>query len=65
VLKEAYEPVEEGHITHSDLRDFLFTNPAQFFGEANLNFFKGTSVEDAVSGLLRSPRPEAPKGARH
>jgi len=52
VLKEAYEPVEEGLITRDDLRDFLFTNPAQFFGEANPDFFKGTSVEAAVSRLL-------------
>jgi len=52
VLEEAYEPVEDGLITHDDLRDFLFTNPAQFFGEANRDFFKGTSVEGATVRLL-------------
>ncbi len=51
VLKEAYEPVEDGLITRDDLRDFLFTNPARFFGEANPDFFKGTLVESAAKGL--------------
>lgn len=52
VLEEAYEPVEEGHITRDDLRDFVFTNPVQFFGEANRDFFNGTSVEGAANRLL-------------
>jgi len=58
VLEEAYEPVEDGLITHDDLRDFLFTNPAQFFGEANRDFFKGTSVEGATVRLLATPARE-------
>ncbi|HVN28728.1 MAG TPA: hypothetical protein VMT64_09600, partial [Candidatus Binataceae bacterium] len=64
VLEEAWEPVAEGKMTREDLRDFLFVNPARFFGEANPNFFRGTSVEDAVGELLRSPRPEEPKRVR-
>lgn len=55
VLEETYEAVEEGKITREDLRDFLFTNPAHFFGDANPNFFKGTFVEDATQRLLTTP----------
>ena len=55
VLKEAYEPVEEGLMTLDDLRDFLFTNPVKFFGEANPTFFRGTSVESAAKRLLGEP----------
>jgi predicted TIM-barrel fold metal-dependent hydrolase len=58
VLLEAYEPVAEGLITHDDLRDFLFANPAQFFGEANRDFFKGTPVESAAKRLLATPAIE-------
>jgi hypothetical protein len=59
VLKEACGPVDEGRITREDLRDFLFTNPVQFFGEANPNFFKGTSVEGAAEKLLASSPQES------
>jgi predicted TIM-barrel fold metal-dependent hydrolase len=59
VLGEAYELVEDGLVSETDLRDFLFTNPAQFFCGANPHFFKGTVVEGAVRDLLATPAPEA------
>jgi predicted TIM-barrel fold metal-dependent hydrolase len=61
VLKEAYEPVDEGQITRDDLRDFLFANPTRFFGEANGSFFKGTSVEGATMGLLATSARKSPE----
>jgi hypothetical protein len=63
VLKEAYEPVEEGRITRDDLRDFLFANPTWFFGEANRDFFKGTSVEGATTKLLATSAGKLPRAS--
>lgn len=54
VLPEAYEFVENGLMTEDDFRDFLFTNPVRFWGEANPNFFKNTSVEKEAAALLAS-----------
>jgi hypothetical protein len=59
VLGEAYELVEDGLVSETDLRDFLFTNPARFFCGANPHFFKGTVVEGAVRDLLATPAAEA------
>jgi predicted TIM-barrel fold metal-dependent hydrolase len=52
VVPEAYELVEEELITNEDFRDFMFTNPVRFWGEANPNFFKGTRVEKEAASLL-------------
>ena len=52
VLGEAYELTDEGKITAEDFRDFVFTNPVQFWGEANPDFFKGTAVEDQAARVL-------------
>ena len=52
VLGEACELVDDGLISESDLRDFLFTNPVQFFCGANPDFFKGTRVESAAKTLM-------------
>jgi len=52
VVPEAYELLEEGLITGGDFRDFMFTNPVRFWGEANPNFFKGTRVEKEAATLL-------------
>jgi predicted TIM-barrel fold metal-dependent hydrolase len=52
VVPEAYELLEEGLITGEDFRDFMFTNPVRFWGEANPNFFKGTRVEKEAAALL-------------
>ncbi len=52
VLPEAYELVEKGLMTDADFRDFVFTNPVRFWGEANPDFFKGTAVEKEAEALL-------------
>ncbi len=52
VVPEAYELVEDGLITEEDFRDFMFTNPVRFWGEANPNFFKGTAVEKEAAAVL-------------
>lgn len=52
VLPEAYELVEEGLMTGDDFRDFVFTNPVHFWGDANPAFFEGTAVEKEAAALL-------------
>jgi predicted TIM-barrel fold metal-dependent hydrolase len=59
VLPEAYELVEDGLITDEDFRDFMFTNPVKFWGEANPDFYRGTVVEAAAVALLGATRREA------
>lgn len=54
VLPEAYELVEDGLISESDFRDFVFANPVHFWGDANPDFFKGTVVEKEAAALLSS-----------
>ena len=54
VVPEAYELVEEQLITDDDFRDFMFTNPVRFWGEANPDFFKGTRVEKEARAVLDS-----------
>jgi hypothetical protein len=54
VVPEAFELVEDELITEADFRDFMFTNPVRFWGEANPDFFKGTRVEKEARGLLSS-----------
>jgi predicted TIM-barrel fold metal-dependent hydrolase len=56
VVPEAHELVEEGLISEDDFRDFVFTNPVRFWGEANPNFFKGTAVEKEAAALLGEKR---------
>ena len=34
-LPEAYKPVEEGHITEDDFRDFVFANAVRLWGTQN------------------------------
>ena len=52
VSEEAYEAVEQGLITREDFRAFVFTSPAELWTAVNPDFFKGTSVEGAVTKLL-------------
>jgi len=59
VLPEAYELVEHGLITDADFRDFMFTNPVTFYGEANPRFFEGTRVEKQASALLKAQAASA------
>jgi hypothetical protein len=48
VVPEAYELVEDGLISEDDFRDFMFTNPVHFWGEANPNFSKGPCGKSAA-----------------
>jgi hypothetical protein len=57
VLEEAYELVEHGVITSEDFREFTFANPARFWAESRPDFFKGTTVADAVAAEIGSPAP--------
>jgi predicted TIM-barrel fold metal-dependent hydrolase len=45
VLEEAYELVEDGHITAANFREFTFSNVVQLYRGMNPDFFKGTVVE--------------------
>ncbi|MGH7865851.1 MAG: amidohydrolase family protein [Candidatus Binataceae bacterium] len=66
VVPEAYELVEDGLITEDDFRDFMFTNPVRFWGEANLHFYDGTVVEKQAGALLGSTRTQSaePRAAK-
>jgi predicted TIM-barrel fold metal-dependent hydrolase len=52
VLEEAWEMVEHEWITEADFRDFVFTNPVEFFTRQNPSFFAGTAVETDVDALV-------------
>ena len=54
VLPEAHELVDDGVITQSDFRDFVFTYPVEFWAAGNPDFFKGTAVEEQAAALLKS-----------
>jgi hypothetical protein len=51
-VPDAYSLVEKGLINEDDFRAFMFENPMSFFTDANPDFFKGTTVEDAVAKEL-------------
>jgi len=55
-LAEAYELVEDGHITEANFRDFVFTNAVTLWGSQNPDFFKGTRVEKEAAAVLRAAR---------
>ena len=52
VIPEAFEMVEKGFVTEQDFREFTFTNAARLHTRNNLDFFKGTVVEQAVANEL-------------
>jgi len=56
VLHEAYELVGRGLMTPEQLRDFVFTVPAEFWTATNPGFFKGTAVENQVNKLIAGSR---------
>ena len=66
VLPEAHELADEGLITERDFRDFVFTNPVEFWGGMNPDFFKGTRVEkEAAAELAESAKaPAEPRAAK-
>ena len=57
-LPEAYELVEDGHITAGDFRDFTFRNAVKLWGTQNPKFFEGTRVaKEAAAVLAEAPAP--------
>ena len=48
MLAEAWELVDDGHLSRDDFRDFTFANTARLYADANPAFFEGTPVSDAV-----------------
>ena len=56
VLDEAYELVEDGHITEANFREFTFSNVVQLYRGMNPSFFTGTVVEaDAEAEFAEVP----------
>jgi predicted TIM-barrel fold metal-dependent hydrolase len=51
-LPEAYELVEEGHISEDDFRDFVFGNSVRLWGTQNPRFFEGTRVAKEAAAVL-------------
>ncbi len=49
VVGEAYELLEEGHLSRRDFRDFTFANVVRLHRKTNPHFFKGTVVEAAAA----------------
>ena len=52
-LPEAFELVEDGHITESDFHDFVFGNAVRLWGTQNPRFFEGTAVAKEAAALLK------------
>ena len=48
VLPEAYELIEDGHLTEAQFKDFTFTNAVRLWAGTNPDFFKNTVVETAA-----------------
>jgi hypothetical protein len=48
VLPEAWELVEDGHLSRDDFRAFCFDHPVALWADTNPAFFDGTVVEAAV-----------------
>ncbi|MBV9861723.1 MAG: amidohydrolase family protein [Alphaproteobacteria bacterium] len=56
-LPEAWELVEDGHITRDDFRDFVFANAVRLWGTQNPRFFEGTRVAKEAAAVLREQTP--------
>src|SRR5262249_18319576 len=54
VLPEAFELVEDGHLTEEEFSAFTFGNAVSLWGGSAGDFFKGTSVESAVAACSTS-----------
>jgi len=52
VLGDAWELVEDGHLTPGDFREFVFDNAISLWCGTNPGFFDGTSVEEAARAQL-------------
>src|SRR6202040_853016 len=55
-LAEAYELVDDGHISEANFRGFVFENAVRLWGTQNPDFFKGTRVEKEAAAVLRVAR---------
>ncbi|MFA5883295.1 MAG: amidohydrolase family protein [Acidimicrobiia bacterium] len=53
VLPDAWEAVEEGHLTRTDFRDFTFANVVRMFTDMNPAFFSGTAIESSIPARTR------------
>ena len=51
-LPEAYELVEDGHITADNFRAFTFSNAVKLWGTQNPNFFESTRGAKEATALL-------------
>ena len=56
-LPEAYELLEEGHITADDFRAFVFANAVRLWGTQNPSFFEGTVVAKEAAAVLAAEKP--------
>ena len=56
-LPEAFELVEDGHITEDDFHDFVFANAVRLWGTQNPRFFEGTAVAKEAAALLKRGAP--------
>src|SRR5260370_41291736 len=56
-LPEAFELVEDGHITESDFHDFVFGNAVRLWGTQTPRFFEGTAVATEAAALLKRGAP--------
>ena len=63
-LPEAFELVEDGHITESDFHDFVFGNAVRLWGTQNPRFFEGTAVAKEAAALLKRGAPSLRDAAR-
>src|ERR671936_532270 len=63
-LPEAYELVEDSHITESDFSDFVFGNAVRLWGTQNPRFFEGTAVAKEAAALLKRSAPPLRDTAR-
>ncbi len=51
-LRQAWELVEDGHITEGHFKDFVFANAVRLWGTQNPRFFEGTPVAKEAAAVL-------------
>jgi predicted TIM-barrel fold metal-dependent hydrolase len=56
-LPEAWELVEDNHITEDDFQDFVFANAVRLWGTQNPRFFEGTPVAKEAAAVLKAQVP--------
>ncbi len=63
-LPEAFELVEDGHITMDNFRDFVFANAVRLWGTQNPRFFEGTVVAKEAAAVLKAAQAPVPLAAK-